>query len=154
MQYNVYACVVCVAQLHYWRADTVHGVYTGSAPQACVAIPWRRYDDPARRAVRVTGASGIIVPSHTEVANATVGQVSICMGTVRHCWAVLDLRRWVYGALPRAQCFGSKQISIFGGSKYGTEHGRPRPKKPKPLRRAPTQLQPPRNPVYRPPINS
>jgi hypothetical protein len=46
-----------------------------SSGHACALLPWRRYDDPARRTVAVTDASGKIVPSNVANSSATVGEV-------------------------------------------------------------------------------
>ena len=50
-------------------------VSAASAGRACAALPWRRYDDPARRAVVVTDATGSIVPSNLTNASSTTGEV-------------------------------------------------------------------------------
>lgn len=46
-----------------------------SSGHACASLPWRRYDDPARRVVVVTNASGTVVPSNLTNSSATVGEV-------------------------------------------------------------------------------
>jgi hypothetical protein len=52
-------------------------VHAAGAGRACAAIPWRRFDDPATKAVVVTTAAGALVPA-ANLTNSSRAEGTVC----------------------------------------------------------------------------
>ena len=79
-------------------------VSVGSSGHACASLPWRRYDDPARRAVVVTDAAGAVVPSNVTSSSATVGEVCFTAPAAGFFAAYFLPFRWAFGGGSGSYC--------------------------------------------------